>query len=66
LEKEKKMTASCIVLMSSDKDTQAIWKVFAVWLKVKDLKHDDKVIYQSYSKSKNDYIKKFKYVIDNI
>ena len=47
LEKEEKMTASGIVLMSSDKDTQAIGKVFAVGPKVTDLKHDDKVIYQS-------------------
>lgn len=52
LVKEEKTTASGIVLMSEDKEKQAIGKVFAVGPKVTDLKEDDQVIYQSYSGTK--------------
>ena len=52
LEKEEKTTASGIVLMSEDKDKQAIGKVFAIGPKVTDLTKEDKVIYQSYSGTK--------------
>jgi chaperonin GroES len=52
LEKQEKVTASGIVLMSNDKEKQAIGKVFAVGPKVSDLVPNDQVIYQSYSGTK--------------